>query len=330
MAKKTRRATILSKYLLLIVNYVLDVATEYNNIEKKQAILQLKKDVDRSFNTCFEELTKIESDKQQYRNKLQTLLEIIFIHCQDQASLKDASTEFITLHYYQGFNTICSVFLILQPNPNNLRPLIHNFSYNFLLDHLSPNFENTLVWLDLIGVLLKKCNFGFFKSYFLGDPILYEVFEKLQMGFHFAMPWIITWFSHSLVDFEAVVLFFDFFMRKHPIFVVYTVVSLLTNQNIRTNILNEFSRTNDMAEVYGRIQYSAKLIYANLSVKKEKKKKEERELIYVRDLINDSVALEKRFKIDELLSSKTASKLSDDSILWRKIYFQELDEPSQT
>ena len=43
----------------------------------------------------------------------------------------------------------------------------------------------------------------------------------LQVQPYFALPWILTWFSHSLADVAVVSRMFDLFLVSHPLLPLY-------------------------------------------------------------------------------------------------------------
>ena len=65
------------------------------------------------------------------------------------------------------------------------------------------------------------------------DKKLSMVFQAVGMTYHFAMPWIITWFAHSVKDFKAITELYEFFIGQHPVVPVYTTVALVTHPVVR-------------------------------------------------------------------------------------------------
>ncbi len=43
---------------------------------------------------------------------------------------------------------------------------------------------------------------------------------------YFALPWVITWFSHSIADLNIVARLFDVFMGNHPLLPLYVSTSV--------------------------------------------------------------------------------------------------------
>ena len=65
------------------------------------------------------------------------------------------------------------------------------------------------------------------------DRELFIMFEAIGMTTHYAMPWVITWFSHSVRNVDAVIHLFEFFLDEHPVLPVYTSVALITHPMVR-------------------------------------------------------------------------------------------------
>lgn len=234
------------------------------------------------------------------------------------------------IHYYQGFNSICSVFVLLHPNPGFTIPVIVRLSESYLLDHLSSDFDETIKWLQLVEFLLKYA-----------DKALWNVFQTVGMTYHFALPWIITWFSHSLKTFSVVIRLFDFFIGRHPLTPVYLTVSLITNVHVRRRVLKAYEMTQDMPEMYGELQFAAEMIsatskdYKPLSSVSQPTPQSDSKLfpgeiplsflyslgVYVGDLIKSTKDLMQEFPVQTLLSTAEASKIADDSVVWLPQFF---------
>jgi hypothetical protein len=54
---------------------------------------------------------------------------------------------------------------------------------------------------------------------------------------HYALPWVLTWFSHALLAFEVVQRLFDAFLLGHPLLPLYASAALLTLPGPRAAIL---------------------------------------------------------------------------------------------
>jgi hypothetical protein len=58
------------------------------------------------------------------------------------------------------------------------------------------------------------------------DPELFDFLKESTVEPFFALPWMITWFSHHLDRFEDVKRLFDVFICSHPLFCLYISASV--------------------------------------------------------------------------------------------------------
>lgn len=59
------------------------------------------------------------------------------------------------------------------------------------------------------------------------DSLLYRTLYRDEMLPVFALPWLITWFSHSINDLAQVERLFDFLMCCHPLMVLYVATAII-------------------------------------------------------------------------------------------------------
>ena len=52
-----------------------------------------------------------------------------------------------------------------------------------------------------------------------------------EVGTIFALPWLITWFSHVLPDYEDVVRLFDFFLAQPPMMPIYLAATIVLHRS---------------------------------------------------------------------------------------------------
>ncbi|OMJ83290.1 hypothetical protein SteCoe_15814 [Stentor coeruleus] len=121
-----------------------------------------------------------------------------------------------TLNYYQGFNHICTVFLITS-GLNIGYHLSENCALNLLKDAMRNNFEQGLIQqISLIYDLLDK-----------KDPI---VARKLESIYAYngeveapiiCLSWVLCWFSNNLKSFKSISRIFDFCIATHALAPIY-------------------------------------------------------------------------------------------------------------
>jgi TBC1 domain family member 20 len=69
------------------------------------------------------------------------------------------------------------------------------------------------------------------------DPEVHAHLYGCGMEPFFALPWVLTWFSHDIRDTTVVKRLFDFFLCSHPLMPIYLTVAMLCNSANRQEIL---------------------------------------------------------------------------------------------
>jgi hypothetical protein len=120
------------------------------------------------------------------------------------------------LDYYQGFNSICTVFLIttgLNPGYH----IIEKCALTLVKDAMRSNFEQGLTeQLKLIYDLLDK-----------KDPIIARKLESIYSyngeveAPIICLSWVLCWFSNSLKSFKSISRIFDFCIATHALAPIY-------------------------------------------------------------------------------------------------------------
>ncbi|EKX45636.1 hypothetical protein GUITHDRAFT_71204 [Guillardia theta CCMP2712] len=108
------------------------------------------------------------------------------------------------LHYYQGFNDVCSV-AILASRRMLMVTLKRLAKYHF------REAMNKSIKLDqrrVRLVLTMMCR---------RDRKLYECLSECEVDPIFALSWILTWFAHDLKSLDKIERLYDFFLASHPL-----------------------------------------------------------------------------------------------------------------
>ena len=143
-------------------------------------------------------------------------------------------------YYVQGIHDIASILLLSTGDDTGSIDLLQSLVSVQLLGYVQPDMKVTLALLYLIEQILGKV-----------DPVLLhhiqhpEGIEQVDnddpSAFPppppiFALPWLLTWFSHSTDRLNIIIRLFDIFIIHHPFVPLYIVVALLLA--FRTNILH--------------------------------------------------------------------------------------------
>lgn len=114
-------------------------------------------------------------------------------------------------NYYQGFHDICLTVLLVCGEKDALRictSLAKTGSFN---NYLLKTLERSVVReLDLLYVILSRV-----------EPQLERVMRSVELGTMFGLSWPLTWFSHSLKQYQQIVRLFDVLLASSPLLPIY-------------------------------------------------------------------------------------------------------------
>ncbi|RYG50577.1 hypothetical protein EON67_05020, partial [archaeon] len=117
--------------------------------------------------------------------------------------------------YYQGAHDIASV-LLLQLGAKQAAVVMDALVESHLAGFVRPTMACPDGLVQVTLYLLARLDAG-----------LMAHFQAADMPLHFCLPWIITWFAHSIDNMDMCARFFDLFISTHPLMPVYVCVSLL-------------------------------------------------------------------------------------------------------
>lgn len=165
-----------------------------------------------------------------------------------------------SLQYYQGYHEIALNFVYLMDCEKGIK-LFEKLTLTHLSFYMEPSLDSTIVAMNLV-VNIIQC----------ADLDLFLFIKKSEVEPVFALPWIITWFSHSLNSQQSVDLIFFVCSISHPLMPCYiasSVILLNKNQIMKTkcdmpslhskilSLLNDIS----YIDLFHIIKYAFKLFY---------------------------------------------------------------------
>lgn len=118
--------------------------------------------------------------------------------------VEDLATSISGFRYYQGIHEVCLVVLeVCEGDPDNsydiLVPLLNSHFSHFI----KHDFNSCLLpMLDALRLII-----GHF------SPDVMDVLDTTGVGCHFAVPWILTWFAHSVHVFKDISSIFTFLIH---------------------------------------------------------------------------------------------------------------------
>eukprot|EP00042_Codosiga_hollandica_P043951 m.424946 g.424946 ORF g.424946 m.424946 type:complete len:396 (+) comp56680_c0_seq11:3-1190(+) len=118
------------------------------------------------------------------------------------------------LHYYQGFHDVVSVLLLVVGDEAAFH-MTEALVIAHFRDCMGANLSGVVAQLDLIFPLLAAV-----------DAELAAFIRRSEVPPHFALSWVMTWFSHDLEDFAVAQLVFDFCLASHPLMPIYLAVEV--------------------------------------------------------------------------------------------------------
>ncbi|XP_003727013.1 TBC1 domain family member 20 [Strongylocentrotus purpuratus] len=119
------------------------------------------------------------------------------------------------LHYYQGYHDIVVTFLLVVGKEKSFS-LVDKLSTHHLRDFMDRTMDRTKHMLNYLLPIIRKAN-----------PKLHDFMERSEVGYVFALAWLITWYGHVLNDFHSILRLYDFFLACHPLMPVYLAAAIV-------------------------------------------------------------------------------------------------------
>jgi hypothetical protein len=144
------------------------------------------------------------------------------------------------LNYYQGYHDVAITFLLVVGEELGFHIVERLSAGKQLREFMTPTMERTTYLLHFMYPVIKQeC------------PELYDYMEQSEVGTIFALPWLITWFSHVLPNYKDVVRLFDFFLAhaQSPMMPVYLATAIVLHR--QNEVLMGGPENCDMAYVHG-------------------------------------------------------------------------------
>jgi len=171
---------------------------------KHKFVHQIHIDVERSLNSIdfFSNLT--DKEIKYHRDNLEDLLQTFF-------------TLYPNYSYYQGFHDVGTILLYTLGKDGAFRAM-QRLAYFYFRDALKYPFDQS-VTLQLRLIL---------RIVHVFDPWFADTVSSFYEGVPiFSVPWVLTWFSHSLKDMKTIQRIFDFLISSPPYSIIYMCAAVL-------------------------------------------------------------------------------------------------------
>lgn len=119
------------------------------------------------------------------------------------------------LNYYQGFHDVAITFLLVMGEDVGFE-LVESLSVTHLSEFMRPTMEKTTYYLSYLYPILHRAN-----------PLLFQFLINSGVGTVFCLPWLITWFAHTLSDYRNVVRLYDFFLASPYLMPMYIAAAIV-------------------------------------------------------------------------------------------------------
>ncbi|KAJ7504469.1 rab-GTPase-TBC domain-containing protein [Mycena galericulata] len=148
-----------------------------------------------------------------------------------QAELHDLLVEIFRkrpkLNYFQGYHDIITVLLLTLPPELHL-PCAEQLSLQRVRDSMGPTLEPVLGLLRVMKNLLR-----------VSDPEYAELLERTSPLPYYALPNLLTLFSHDMPTLALIQHVFDYLLCRPPILVVYLASAIVLSRKQDVERLKE-------------------------------------------------------------------------------------------
>ena len=124
------------------------------------------------------------------------------------------------LHYYQGYHDIALTILLCFGYCPIATTFLWFVSQNFLIDFMYKDMSKTSNILKFLNGIVSQAN-----------PKIGGFLLRSGVGEIFCLPWLITWFSHSLNELGVLLRFFDLFIVSHPFMPLYVTAAIVLERS---------------------------------------------------------------------------------------------------
>uniref|UniRef100_A0A0K0EXM9 TBC1 domain family member 20 (inferred by orthology to a human protein) n=1 Tax=Strongyloides venezuelensis TaxID=75913 RepID=A0A0K0EXM9_STRVS len=151
-----------------------------------------------------------------------------FIDQEKRNALMEELTPFIVkvlyrnkkFHYYQGFHDVCLTIVLVVGLDIGYEICKSLTRKGVFLNYLKKSLEDSVMkQLELMFPIIYK-----------RSKVIDKALKDSNMTCIFALSWPLTWLSHSLQNYEHIILCFDLFLSSHSLMPIYLSSALILSR----------------------------------------------------------------------------------------------------
>lgn len=237
------------------------------------------------------------------------------------ASTTNSTTKARKPYYYQGLHDIAGVVLHnMDYHEVVTTAILRRMCHTHLRDFCKESFTDLQWFLDATLLpLLKLCDAQVHEALVVsGVPLLSTV-----------LPWLLTWFTHSMHDEEGASRLVDAFLASHPLLPFYVSVALLVHPILRRDILT--TELDDPSSMHFVIQQLPSRIHSDwINNSSSDGNEASLEIVTAQDLIETALSIMEQHPPQSLLQLVDEPERAECMGLMQSLKFWTLDQGGST
>jgi Rab-GTPase-TBC domain len=113
-------------------------------------------------------------------------------------------------HYYQGLHDVVAVLLLVTGDEQVAFAILQRLCSFYFKEFMRETFKPLAVLMQLLPAILKRF-----------DSEVAAFIESLKIEPYYALPWVITWFSHDVHNLNTIARLYDTLLTSHTLYIFY-------------------------------------------------------------------------------------------------------------
>jgi Rab-GTPase-TBC domain len=114
------------------------------------------------------------------------------------------------LHYYQGLHDVVAVLLLVTGDEQIAFAILQRLCSFYFKEFMRETFKPLAIQMQLLPAILKRF-----------DSEVAAFIESLKIEPYYALPWVITWFSHDVHNLNTIARLYDTLLTSHTLYIFY-------------------------------------------------------------------------------------------------------------